>query len=203
MSTKPGQVHDVRRALGPLVALAEEYGVLVTYIRHLRKNGGTQAINAGGGSIAFGALSRSMLIAGFDPTDNSADASDRRRVLAVTKASLAKQPPSLQYRIVSAGDDASRIEWLGVSPLTADDVSQAVNEQVSGDDAAERSEIEAWLYELLNDRDRTPKEILSAARDEGYAMRTVDRVARKMGIIRPGGHPNSPIGGHLKLPQLT
>ena len=176
--------HDVRRALGPLVALADKYGVLVTFIRHLRKSGGSQAINAGGGSIAFGALSRSMMIAGFDPTDRSLDVSDRRRILAVTKASLAKQPLSLLYRIVGPDDGASRVEWLGMSPLTADDVSQAVNDQLSSDDAAERSEIETWLYELLNDRDRTPKEVLSAAREEGYPMRTVDRVARKMGVTR-------------------
>jgi len=176
--------HEVRRALGPLVALADQYGVLVTFIRHLRKSGGAQAINAGGGSIAFGALSRSMLIAGFDPTDHSPDTGDRRRVLAVTKASLAKQPLSLLYRIVGPEDGASRVEWLGGSPLTADDVAQAVNAQLSSDDAAERNDMEEWLYELLNDRDRTRKEVISAAREEGYAIRTVDRVAHKMGIIR-------------------
>lgn len=176
--------HDVRRALGPLVALAEKYGVIVTYIRHLRKSGGAQAINAGGGSIAFGALSRSMLIAGLDPTDSSIDIGDRRRILAVTKASLAKVPPSLVYRILGLEGGASGVDWQGTSQLSADDVSQSVNAQLTGDDAAEQSEMGEWLYELLRDRDRTRKEIISASREEGYAMRTVDRVAKKMGVYR-------------------
>lgn len=176
--------HEVRRALGPLVALADQYGVLVTFIRHLRKSGGTQAINAGGGSIAFGALSRSMLIAGYDPTDNSEATGDRRRILAVTKASLAKPPSSLLYRIVGLENGSSCIEWLGVSPVSADDVSQSVNAQLSGDDAAEHNEMEEWLLEVLRDRDRTRKEIISAAREEGYAIRTVDRISKKMGIYK-------------------
>lgn len=176
--------HEVRRALGPLVALAEKYGILVTFIRHLRKSGGAQAINAGGGSIAFGALSRSMLIAGIDPTDSSIDIADRRRILAVTKASLAKAPPSLVYRIVGLEGGSSGVEWQGTSQLSADDVSQSVNAQLTGDDAAEQNEMEEWLYELLRDRDRTRKEIICAAREEGYAMRTVDRVAKKMGVYR-------------------
>ena len=44
---------DVRRALRPLAAFAEETGCAVAVSRHLTKQTGSRAIYRGGGSIAF------------------------------------------------------------------------------------------------------------------------------------------------------
>ena len=48
---------EVRKALAPLKELAEQLRVAVAAIRHYRKGTGTNAMEAGGGSVAFAALS--------------------------------------------------------------------------------------------------------------------------------------------------
>ena len=109
----PWKDQDVRRALAPLARLAEETGVAVVVVMHMNKATGQGAMYRAGGSIAFVAAARSVLLAAVHP-DN-----DNLRVLAVLKSNLATKPYSLVYRIVPS-HEASRVDWRGESSLNAE-----------------------------------------------------------------------------------
>lgn len=111
---------DVRRVLAKLKALAERTGAAILVVRHLNKatpERGQQikAMYRGAASIAIVALVRSGLLIAADPNDRA------RRILAVVKANLVEEPPSLAYRIEKVGM-STRVQWLGPADLTADDL---------------------------------------------------------------------------------
>ena len=68
----------------------EALGATFVATRHLHKGEKTQAIYAGGGSIAFTAVARSVILAHPDP-DHADDES--RGILAHTKINVARPAP--------------------------------------------------------------------------------------------------------------
>src|SRR4051794_18451944 len=80
---------DVREALGPVVAVAEAYGVTIVVILHLNKSESKDMANRIAESHGFQALARSVLALGPDPDDPLREKGSRR-VLAMTKANLVK-----------------------------------------------------------------------------------------------------------------
>ena len=183
--------HDVRRALGPLKNLAERLSVLIIVIRHPRKAGADSATSAGGGSIAFSALARVGLYAGFDPTDTAQDPNERRRVLASAKNNISRAPESLTFTLESAANGRPRIVYGGPTSVTADELASApMRLRVHGgsDGATKKSSAETWLKEqLANGQHRTAKELELAAPDAGLSWRTVERAATDLGVRRPRG----------------
>jgi putative DNA primase/helicase len=86
--------NEVRAALAPLAAIAERTGASILALRHLRKSGGTSAINRGLGSVAITAVARATLMLLQDPDDAAA------RILAWPKMNVARVPTSLRWRSV-------------------------------------------------------------------------------------------------------
>lgn len=115
---------QVRQALMPLVDVAARTGAAILFLRHLTKGKQDKAMYRGTGSIAYVALSRSQLLVGRDPNDES------RRVMAHVKCNLAPLGQSIAYVI---GEDG--FEWDGVSPLDAEDL-------VAAPDPVDRSKVE-------------------------------------------------------------
>lgn len=165
---------DVRRALMPLAQLAEETGCAVIVVRHLPKSRSRNAVLAGGGSIGFIGLARSALFIAAKP-----DAPDRR-VLAVAKASLAECAPSLEFQIVTT-PAGPRLEWLGRSELSAGAL-HAAHADAATEDVSASDEAAAWLRDLLTGRDMPRRDVLKAARAEGFSDRTTHRAAKKIGV---------------------
>ncbi len=104
---------SVRRALSPLMQLADKHRCAVLMHRHLNKQGGSQAAYRGLGSIAFVAACRSALLVARDPL------APGRCVLAQVRNSHARLQPSLSYQITAADGEMPALEWLGPSPLAA------------------------------------------------------------------------------------
>lgn len=101
----------VREALAPLAALADRRRVAVVALRHLRKSRDADALRSGLGSIALAAVARSVLMVGLDPKGRHGD-----RIVAVTKASLARPASSLGCTLVAEADDApARVVWNAVT----------------------------------------------------------------------------------------
>ncbi|MBV8431056.1 MAG: AAA family ATPase [Solirubrobacterales bacterium] len=111
-----GSDQSVRRALAPLMHLAEKHRCAVLLQRHLNKQGGGRALYRGLGSIAFVAACRFALLVGRDPDESG------RCVLAQVRNSLAGSQPSLVYRLATEGGGLPTVDWLGTSPLAADDL---------------------------------------------------------------------------------
>jgi len=105
---------DVRLILRPLAALAHETGVAVLLVRHLTKSPGPKALYRGGGSIAFSAAARSVLLVAPDP-----DAPDDR-IVAPVKNNLSPPAPALRFGFVATPDDTLQIAWKGTAETSAD-----------------------------------------------------------------------------------
>lgn len=165
-----GSDQNVRRALGPLAALAERTSCAIVLLRHLTKANSANALYRGTGSIGLIAVARSVLRTISDPTST-----DRyQHILATVKANLA-DAPSLVYRTVRE-NNATTIEWLGESTHTLSSVSRA---------ADERSQIEeamVVLYLILRDRPVPSKEVFRRAADAGVSRRTLYRAKKLLGV---------------------
>jgi hypothetical protein len=166
---------DVRAALAPLAALASETGAAIVLVRHLRKSADGNPIYRGGGSIGIIGAARAGLLVAKDPDD------PERRVLAVTKANLAREAPSLAYRSIER-DGAVAIEWLGAS---AHQAAALLAQPASAQERGELAEAVDWLRERLGAGDVPTREVLRDARDAGISPRTLDR-ARAQLCVRAG-----------------
>lgn len=166
---------DVRRALGALADLAERLDVAVLAIRHLNKSGGSHPLYRGGGSIAFIAAARAGLLAARDP----ADPDGPRRVLAPTKANLARRPPALAYRLETApDDDHPRVAWEGETDHAAADLL----DRATGHERTARDEAAEFLRVELSRGPRPVSELKDAAAGAGLSWRTVERAKTELGV---------------------
>jgi hypothetical protein len=167
-----GSDQSVRRALVPLMQVAEKRRCVLFMHRHLNKQGGGKALYRGLGSIGFVAACRFALLVGRDPKDPS------QLVMAQVRNSLAELQPSLSYRIVGSDTSTARVEWLGRNPHSA-------NELLSGKSRQEgrpRDQAVAFLEQLLASGPRTSVEIWQAAVKAGHSKRTLERAKRGMDI---------------------
>jgi AAA domain len=191
---------SVRRALSPLAALAERHGCHITMVRHLNKTRHFRSLYRGGGSIGFLAACRSAFLFARDPDD------PQRAVMAQIKNNLAPRQPSLAYRLQaavhvvasSAGvvpsppepapvaphspDHATIpvIEWLGPSPLTADELLAAGGMKPYLSRPCDRAK--EFLLNFLDAGPRSTIDIWQAGEQEGHAKRTLQRVSALMSI---------------------
>jgi hypothetical protein len=135
---------DVRLILRPLAALAQDTGVAVLLVRHLTKSPGPKALYRGGGSIAFSAAARSVLLVAPDPNDPT------DRILAPVKANLCPPATPLRFSFDPASSDLLRILWKGVAETTADQLVTPPPTTPDSDPAAVRDAVDV-LRELLKD----------------------------------------------------
>lgn len=163
---------DVRRLLAPLAALAEESGAAIVLIRHLRKAADANPLYRGGGSIGIIGAARSGLLVARDPDD------PERRVLAATKANLAKEAPSLSYRMVEI-NGAVKIEWLGESHHAA---AALLAVPPSNETRNAMGEAADWLRSRLADGPVAAQDIRCKARGAGYSHRTLARAKDRLGV---------------------
>jgi hypothetical protein len=97
--------------------LAERTGAAILIVRHMNKGQGGSALYRGSGSIGIVGAARAGLLVAPDPAD------DGRRIVAMTKSNLAKEPPAFAYRLVE--DDlygCARVVWDGTTNHTAADL---------------------------------------------------------------------------------
>jgi|GEM_PF-1873603 len=167
---------DVRGALAPLAAAAEEAGVAVVLIRHLNKGTGASALYRGGGSIAFAGLARVVWVAGSDPAQPDA------RALAVGKNNLSRFPPALGYELESAGRfGVGRVRWTGEVQLSADDLVRPHGPPPAASPA--RDAAEEWLEAALAGGERLARELLPEAEAAGISERTLKRAKHRLGVV--------------------
>lgn len=169
----------VRSVVAPLAEQAERYGCAVLAIMHLKKNAGADtALKAVGGSVAFGAAARSVLLAGSDPDDPTT------RALVHLKGNVGPEADALAYALVPATIRDGTIDtvlarFTGASDLTAARILARASEAGDGDavgDAVEflRAELAAGPVES--------KSVIRAARAQGIAERTLKRAKSELGI---------------------
>nr|MDP9480001.1 AAA family ATPase [Actinomycetota bacterium] len=162
---------QVRRALQPLVDLAERTGPAITLCRHLNKGGGGgETIYRGQGSIGFIGIARSGLMVGEHPEREGV------MVLAGAKGNLSEKPDSLAYRIKGAatadGIPTASIEYLGRTEVTASQMNTIPQDEGERDRLTEARE---FLRDVLRAGPVWGKQIKREANEADIAYRTVER----------------------------
>ncbi|HWG41633.1 MAG TPA: AAA family ATPase [Gemmataceae bacterium] len=165
---------SVRRALAPLVQLAERHSTAILLIRHLNKSLGRSPVYRGGGSIGFLAACRSGWLIARDP-DQPAHC-----VLAQIKNNLAPPQPSLAYQVQSNESAVLSLSWLGPSDRTAAQLLAPVARSPAP--LTPRDRACAFLQSFLREGPRTSRDIWPEAQRQGLTERTLDRAKRELAI---------------------
>jgi hypothetical protein len=182
VSTDSHNDASTRRVVSQLARLAEDTGACVLGVRHLTKAAASNAVRAGGGSIAFIGQARVALLVSEHPDDGAKPQHERRRVLATVKNNLAPHPASRMFELLQPeGHEHARLRWLGETSLSADDLNaaHAAAAPEERDAATERAD---WLREVLSAGPVEGKELYTLAREAHYPERTLRHTARAIGV---------------------
>lgn len=167
---------DVRAALSPLTALADQEKCAILIIRHMNKSVGASPMYRGGGSIGIIGAARFGFIAARDPNDPVG----QRRVLAPQKINIGAEPPAIGYTLESVeGTDVARVAWQGVVDINAEKLLQAAKSE------SERSAIKSateWLRDYMSTGEKKSSEIRAAANKDGIKPSHLDEAKDALGI---------------------
>ncbi len=170
--------NDVRRALQPVVDLANRLGCAVLGITHFSKGtGGRDPVERITGSLAFAALARVVLVAAKVKSVND---EEPRRVLVRAKSNVGPDDGGFAYeleRVVVAPEvEGQRVKWLEPLEGTAREVLAEAEASPDGDeDASALDQAVQFLRSKLGDGPMPAKEIFRVAREAGHSKRTIKR----------------------------
>jgi len=171
---------DVRRALGPLAALAAELHVAIVAILHCNKSSLQKAIHRVSGSIAFVAQARASWVIGRDPDDSE------RHLMLPLKNNLTRRPTGLAFRLKGVAltgfpESLPAIEWEPGTVTMDPDTMLAGGGDAAQDRPSMRDEAKEWLRGQLRSGPVSAQEIERRAKADGIAKRTLDRAKRELG----------------------
>ena len=176
---------SVRQVLSPLAALAQKTGAAIIGIRHCGKGVHGKPVHRGLGSIGYAAAARSVLQFAVDPNARESGTV----IVAVAKSNLGRFPKSKMFRLQSCeilsesgtAIQTSRIEWLGESELTADDLSTVT---ITGEERTAVDEaVQLIRTEIVAHGGKAPaKHITKTASECGISQATLNRAKRRLNV---------------------
>ena len=172
---------DVRQALAPLQLLAAKRDAAVIAVSHLNKSASGDPMSRVSGSVAFGAVARSVLLVAADPADDSG----RRRYLAPIKNNLGDDKTGFAFSVESVklpdGIETSRVVFESGSVAIA--ASELL--QTQGQNPEERSQLKEamdLLSDVLSEGPVLRKTIEKKAREADISDITLKRARTKLRI---------------------
>lgn len=173
---------EVRKALEPLVKMANESGASVLGLIHVNKSGSSDPLTSLMGSRAFSAVSRAVLYVVEDPENRDI------KVMAQVKNNLGKSDlPELTYSLnqVTVGEwedeiiTSVKLKWEG--ERATGNVRNILSTKTTNKSKAEQAE--EWLEHYLESNGKTPsKQATEAAKAEGYIGGTLQRARESLNI---------------------
>jgi putative DNA primase/helicase len=163
---------EVRRALVPLIKLAERRNIALLVLRHFNKAGGSNPLYRGGGSIAFIAAARAAWVVGRDPDDPTSC------IMAMSKSNFGPKQPSLRYRIVGY-PKPPRIDWEGESPHTAVNL---LDDSEGEEGRSARNDASEFIRALLANGPVPSEEVFTKGRKQGFSDKTLKRAKKDLGV---------------------
>jgi hypothetical protein len=169
-----------RRALEPLARIAREMRAVVALVRHLVKGArGLSALHSGGGAVGIMGMARTAFLVGEDASGV--------RLLAASKNNLGPPAPTLAYGVRLNAEGLPVLEWVGTSPVTADEVVLTNGSRFGASVA--RAEI--FLQQALHAATRRQDVVREEAAALGISRRTLERAKQRLQIrtreVREGG----------------
>jgi RecA-family ATPase len=192
---------SVRRALEPLCVVLGEVNCAGLLIRHLNKNTNQEARYRGGGSVAFGAVSRIQLLAGELP-----DGTGRYGLAQIKNNHLERRPDEvLTYSIedsdIVADEDGNMVPRIRWGEYINMELRSLAGGRKRGPVPERKQEIEQLLEELFSQQDTWPaKEVEYALKEAGLSInrKTVASARDDLGIFaRPSYNPDGGIAGWI------
>lgn len=179
---------EVRRALQPVVTLGQRLGCAVLGITHFSKGtNGRDPVERVTGSIAFAALARLVLVAAKVKAEPGEDA-EPRRVLMRAKSNIGPDDGGFAYALereeVAPDVEGQRVRWLEALEGTARELLAEAEAEPENDDGTSVAGADGFLRGLLADGPQSAKSIKADADGAGYAWRTVQRAAERIGVER-------------------
>lgn len=176
---------EVRRALEPLVSVADRTGMAIIGLIHHNKSGATDPLALVMASKAFTAVARSVHTAMRDPEDDTG----KRRLFGTPKNNLGRDDlPTMTFTIgrwtYQAEDgegETGQLVWGEDSDTSIRDA--LANLVADPESRSATDEAKAWLEDYLAVHHAgLSKDIRDEARKVGHAKATLDRARRKAGI---------------------
>ncbi len=175
---------DAYRAMVPIIEMVRRLNIAAILVRHVRKSDAS-ALNRGLGSVGYASLARSTVSFAVDDDD------DTLRLMAHAGCNVGPTGPTYQYKIVNGVPipeferPVGAVEWGEIVPLSADEI-------MLGRPASDRSEGEIaqdWLDDHLIEAPQFSDDLRAAAKKEDISPRTLQRAARKRGVVMVPGAP--------------
>lgn len=175
---------DIRRALVPLVQLAEEADLAILALAHWNKAQGGDSLSRVLGSRGLTAAVRFVLAFGRAP---DADEGSRDRVLAHAACNLAQEAPSLACRIEGREIDGEEGEVIPTSALVILGETDAHADDLlvtrTHDDRTQSEEATEWLEDELADGERHPsRDVKAAANAAGISDKALRTAREQLGV---------------------
>lgn len=168
---------EVRRALQPLVNLAQRLDCAVLGVSHFSKgSAGRDPTERVTGSVAFGALPRVVMVAARRNTEEGAD----ERIFARAKSNIGPDGGGFGYRLEMADADgmpASRVCWGDALEGTARELL------AEAEDATPASDAGQWLADTLAAGPVAVTEIKAEARAAGFGWRSVEAAKAELNAV--------------------
>lgn len=186
---------DVRRALEPLVAIADRVGMSIVGLIHHNKSSTSDPLSAVMASKAFTAVARSVHTVAPDPDDDT----EQRRLLGTIKNNLGRGDlPTLSFTIEGYRFDTddgetgwtSRVVWGDEVPGSIRDALERGREDQS--DRSQVTEAAEWMTDFLIVGGATAKsaDVKKAGHAAGYSERTIQRARERLRLeVRSQGFP--------------
>ena len=178
---------EVRRALDPLVKLAERYDIAVLGISHFSKGtGGRDPTERVTGSIAFGALARVVMVASRGKPDDEGGESDR--MFMRSKSNIGRDDGGFAYALEQVavpgkqGIEASVVRWRGPIEGSAREALAAAEVRSDDESGGALREAAEFLLDLLAPGPVPAAKVQESARAAGHAFATVKRAKAQLGI---------------------
>jgi len=214
---------DVRRALEPLVAVAERTGASIAGLIHVNKSSSDDPLTTLMASRAFAAVARSVLFVMADPENEGT------RMLGVVKNNLGRVDlPTLSFTVTSAMVKETlegpvwtgRLEWTGNSDRSIREALQATTELEKCDPTAVH-EAADWLEDFLTSKGGSApsSEVKKEAKKEQHSATALQRARKKLGqrikcisagfprrtswMLRSGASEPSRSGGESETAETT
>ena len=163
---------EVRRLFAPLRRVAREADAAIVGIAHLNKAISGNALSRVGGSVAWTAAARSVLLVTPDP-----EGDEDGLVVSVAKVSNIRKPASVLMRREDV-QGAVRLAWQRTLEMSADELVEGPVRR----SAPARDEACEWLRDLLADGEVLGADAWQQAAAEGIAEKTLKRARVEVGV---------------------
>jgi hypothetical protein len=176
----PGLADLDRHCLCLLADLADRHRCAIVLQRYLNKwTVATRAICRGGGSMSVIGAARTAMLLARDPREVAV------RILASTKNNYGPRPPSLRFVLEPVSPGVCRVNWLGSSPLTADDL---LGIQTAVESKTAIAHAMKFLKEFLEDGPKATDMCYTEARKNHIAPSTLRCAKLRLGIATNQKH---------------